>query len=78
MLSIMLEYNPLLPINIQKTSDVSKSDIQRIENNITTLQGDVAKRVENAGGVSKILALTQAQYNAITTKDANTMYIIID
>ena len=74
----MLEYNPLLPINIQKTSDVSKSDIQRIENNITTLQGDVAKRVENAGGVSKILALTQAQYNAITTKDANTMYIIID
>ena len=74
----MLEYNPLLPINIQKTSDVSKSDIQRIENNITTLQGDVANRVENAGGVSKILALTQAQYNAITTKDVNTMYVIID
>lgn len=32
--------------------------------------------VQNFGGVARILALTQAQYDAITTKDVNTMYVI--
>lgn len=38
----------------------------------------VSNRVINAGGVATIIALTQAAYDAITTKDANTMYVITD
>lgn len=34
--------------------------------------------VQNLGGVARILSLTQAQYDAITTKDVNTMYVITD
>lgn len=32
--------------------------------------------VQNGGGIVTIIALTQAEYDAITTKDVNTMYVI--
>lgn len=32
--------------------------------------------IANDGGVSNILVLTQASYDALATKDANTLYVI--
>lgn len=34
--------------------------------------------VQNLGGIARILSLTQAEYDAIITKDVNTMYVITD
>lgn len=45
--------------------------------NINSFTPDTAI-VQNLGGVARILSLTQAEYNAITTKDVNTMYVITD
>lgn len=33
-------------------------------------------KITNAGGVSSARVLTQAEYNALSTKDANTVYFV--
>lgn len=46
---------------------------------LATANGAVASSTTQAGGgvsVTNIVTLTQAAYNAITTKDANTIYFI--
>ena len=44
----------------------------------TTLAGyGVTDGVKNGGGVANIVSLTQAAYDALGTKDANTLYVIV-
>lgn len=53
---------------------VRGADLQQVGSQIrTALAGKVS-----SSSVSTIVSLTQAQYNALTTKDANTAYIITD
>jgi hypothetical protein len=44
---------------------------------VTGLQGAIDGAVTNAGNVSAIQRLTQAEYDAIATPDANTLYVIV-
>lgn len=43
----------------------------------TTVTNSLATKVTNAGNVSAIRRLTQAEYDAIATPDANTLYVIV-
>lgn len=77
----MLEYNPLLPINIQKTSDVSKSDIDKVESDILELQ---TSKITNAGksaqastDAKSIYVTTQPEYDALTTIVPDQLYFVI-
>ena len=49
----------------------------------STVQGQLSQadnaillKIDNAGGVSAIMALSQSAYNAIAVKDSTTLYII--
>lgn len=39
---------------------------------------DVSGKIDNGGGVAKEVALTKAEYNALATKEQDTLYIITD
>lgn len=39
---------------------------------------DVSGKIDNGGGVAKEVALTKAEYNALATKEQETLYIITD
>jgi hypothetical protein len=43
----------------------------------TTVTTALNSKVTNSGNVSAIRRLTQAQYNALATPDANTLYVIV-
>jgi hypothetical protein len=45
---------------------------------VTLAVGDVSNAVANAGSVSAIRRLTQAQYDAISSPDATTLYVIVE
>ena len=47
-----------------------------VQNNVNT--SSLASKVTNLGGVANVLALTENEYNALETKNSNTLYIIID
>ena len=53
------------------------SSISTVSGNVQTLATTVSGIQTNLGGI-KFVALTQAQYDALVTKDANTLYIIND
>lgn len=53
------------------------SSISTVSGNVQTLATTVSGIQTNLGGI-KFVALTQAQYDALAVKDANTLYIIND
>lgn len=53
------------------------SSISTVSGNVQTLSTTVSGIQTNLGGI-KFVALTQAQYDALVVKDANTLYIIND
>ena len=44
----------------------------------TTVDNELATKVTNAGGITQIRALTQAEYNAIPSPDPTTLYVVTD
>jgi tetrahydromethanopterin S-methyltransferase subunit B len=68
-----------------------QSNINSLEREINTLEGDMDKEVAalrqyvdnktvtavNGSGVTNIVQLTQAQYDALTEKDGQTLYLIL-
>ena len=47
-----------------------------IDTKISTLNSNISNKVTNGGGVSIVIALTQSEYDAISTKDDNTIYFV--
>lgn len=45
--------------------------------NVTGLQTELDSKVVNGGSVATILKITQAAYDALGVKDANTLYVIV-
>lgn len=66
--------------NLQTRLEDAEDDIDSLQDDVEDLQGDVEDLDENKvgsnGTVTTIISLTQAQYDALTTKDPNTVYII--
>jgi len=52
---------------------VNPEDLTRMD----YVDEQVGTRISNSGGISTILKLTQAAYNGLATKDANTLYVIV-
>ena len=46
------------------------------KSDVADLQSNITNKVTNGGSVTTVRALTQSEYDAISTKDANTLYFI--
>lgn len=52
--------------------------LQRVASEIKTLRTEIAAKGNvSSTTITKIEKVTQAQYNNITTKDPNTLYVIV-
>lgn len=62
----------LLEIVVSPNTDM----IQRIRTDVAELQNNINNKVTNGGSVTTAIALTQSEYDAISTKDDNTIYFV--
>jgi hypothetical protein len=71
-------YNDLIdkPTIPQVDDALSDSSSNAVENRV--VKSAIDNKITNGGGVSNMLALTENEYNALETKDSNTLYIIVD
>lgn len=60
-------------------TDVSglQTDVSTLKSNTNTLQTSVSNITKRLNGLT-FIALTQTEYNALSTKDANTIYFITE
>ena len=68
------------PTNAQKNSDITKSEIEaKLTGTITSHSHNYATEyyVDSKIPTITITKLTQSQYNALSTKDSNTLYVIV-
>jgi hypothetical protein len=72
-----------LSANVVLTGDARLSDARtptahsHAIGDVTNLQTSLDAKVANAGSVSAIMRLTQAEYDAISSPDATTLYVIV-
>lgn len=60
------------PVTVDQTYNASSTNAQ----SGTAVAGAIANKVTGTG-ITNMVALTQAQYDALATKDANTFYVIV-
>lgn len=60
------------PVTVDQTYDATSANAQ----SGTAVAGAIANKVTGTG-ITNMVALTQAQYDALATKDANTFYVIV-
>ena len=63
-------------ISVTVDDALSTDSENPVQNKVVT--SSLSSKVSNLGGVSNMLALTENEYNALETKDSNTLYIIVD
>ena len=63
-------------ISVTVDDALSTDSENPVQNKVIT--SSLSSKVSNLGGVSNMLALTENEYNALETKDSNTLYIIVD
>ena len=64
-------------LNNLNDNKADASDVATLSENISTVSASTAANTTALGGL-KLVKITQSAYDALSTKDANTLYIIID
>lgn len=75
--TVIISYPTVTTVSRLDVSDSTKYTYKAITSSTTPLKDQVVANTTALGGLS-LVKLTQAQYDALVTKDSNTLYVIVN